>query len=99
MKKIEEIKNKLEQLKQILREKFEVKNIGVFGSYIKNKEKKESDLDILVTFKPDVKMGLIKFIELERYLSELLGIKVDLVMKSVLKPRIGKHILKEVINI
>jgi len=42
-------------------------------------------------------MDLIKFVELEEYLSELLGIKVDLVMKSALKPRIGKRILKEVV--
>ena len=48
-------------------------------------------------FEEDAKMDLIKFVELEDYLSDLLGIKVDLVMKSVLKPRIGKHILKEVI--
>ncbi len=42
-------------------------------------------------------MDLIKFIELEDYMSELLDIKVDLVMKSVLKPEIGKQILKETV--
>jgi len=42
-------------------------------------------------------MDLIKFVELEEYLSDLLGRKVDLVMKSALKPRIGKRILKEVV--
>jgi predicted nucleotidyltransferase len=39
------------------------------------------------------------FIELEYYLSDLLGIKVDLVMKDALKPVIGKRILKEVIEV
>jgi predicted nucleotidyltransferase len=42
-------------------------------------------------------MDLIKFVELENYLSELLGVKVDLVDKAALKPAIGKHILQEVV--
>jgi hypothetical protein len=74
-----------------------VKTVGIFGSYIKGKEKEKSDLDILVEFEEPV--SLLKFIELENYLSDSVGVKVDLVMKSVLKPRIGKHILKEVVNI
>ena len=57
----------------------------------------ESDVDILVEFEPNAGMDLLTFIELENYLSDLLSIKVDLVMKSVLKPRIGKHILGEVV--
>jgi len=48
---------------------------------------------ILVEFYPDADMDLIKFVELEEYLSDLLGIKVDLVMKSALKPRTGKCVL------
>ena len=41
--------------------------------------------------------GLFGFIEMEQYLSDLLGVRVDLVMKSALKPRIGKRILSEVV--
>jgi len=41
--------------------------------------------------------SLFKFIEIENYLSNILGIKVDLVEKKSLKPRIGEHILKEVV--
>lgn len=99
MKKIKEIKNELKKLKPILKKEFKVENIGVFGSYIKGEEKKESDLDILVEFKKSTNLSLLDFISCENYLSEVLGIKVDLVEKSVLKPRIGKHILKEVVNI
>ncbi|MFO7966786.1 MAG: nucleotidyltransferase domain-containing protein [Archaeoglobaceae archaeon] len=47
----------------------------------------ESDLDVLVDFEEPV--SLLEFVELERYLSELLGVKVDLVMRNALKPRIG----------
>ena len=74
-----------------------MKSIGVFGSYIRGEEKEKSDLDILVEFEEPV--SLLKFIELENYLSDSIGVKVDLVMKSALKPRIGKRILEEVVNI
>jgi len=94
---LEEIKRKLAELKPILREKFKVKTIGLFGSFIRGREKEKSDLDILVEFEEPI--SLLKFIALENYLSDSLGVKVDLVEKSALKPRIGKHILKEVINI
>jgi hypothetical protein len=96
MRKIEEIKRILKEYKKELSEKYKIKEIGIFGSYIRGESKKDSDLDVLVEFKPDAKMDLIKFIELENYISDALGIKVDLVMKSALKPRIGKCILKEV---
>ncbi|MGB9927675.1 MAG: nucleotidyltransferase family protein [Methanosarcina sp.] len=77
-----------------LKEKYSVSYIGIFGSYIRGEQTKDSDLDVLVQF--DKKPGLLKYIELENYLSDLLGIKVDLVMKSALKPNIGKRILNEV---
>ncbi|WP_329957018.1 nucleotidyltransferase family protein [Methanosarcina mazei] len=77
-----------------LKEKYSVNYLGVFGSYIRGEQTEDSDLDILVQF--DKKPGLFKYIELEDHLSELLGVKVDLVMKSALKPNIGKRILSEV---
>jgi uncharacterized protein len=77
-----------------LREKYSVSYLGIFGSYIRGEQTKDSDLDVLIQF--DKKPGLLKYIELENYLSDLLGVKVDLVMKSALKPNIGKRILDEV---
>jgi len=94
---VDEIKKILKKHESELQERFGVKEIGVFGSYVRGEQKKGSDIDILVEFYPDTEMDLIKFVELEEYLSELLGVKVDLVMKSALKLRIGKQILKEVI--
>ena len=99
MKRIEEIKKKLAELKPSLKEEFKVRSIGVFGSYLRGEEKKGSDLDILVEFEEWAGLSLLDFIGLENYLSEALGVKVDLVEKSTLKPRIGKHILEEVVNI
>ncbi|MBI5902465.1 MAG: nucleotidyltransferase family protein [Deltaproteobacteria bacterium] len=93
----EKIKNILTELKPFLMERYKVKNIGIFGSYVRGEQKKRSDLDILVDF--DEPISLLKFIELENYLRENIGLKVDLVMKDSLKPRIGSHIIKEVVNI
>jgi uncharacterized protein len=87
----------LKQLHEMLpelKEKYHVSYLGVFGSYVRGEEKQESDLDVLVEFSKTP--TLFKFINLENYLSDSLGIKVDLVMKDALKPNIGKHILNEV---
>jgi len=98
MMKMEEIKEILKKHKEELREKFKVKEIGIFGSYVRGEQKKRgSDIDILVDFEEPI--GFFKFMDLEEYLSNLLGTKVDLISKKALKPRIGKHILKEVIYI
>jgi len=99
MKNVEEIKKKLEELKPSLKEKFKMKSIGIFGSYLRGEGKKGSDLDILVEFDKSASLSLLDFIRLENDLSEVLGIKVDMVEKSTLKPRIGKHILEEVVNV
>jgi len=98
-KSVDEIKRLLKKYEREMEEKYGVRKIGVFGSYVREEQKKGSDIDILVEFYPQAEMDLIKFVELEEYLSDLLGIKVDLVMKSALKPRIGKRILKEVVYI
>jgi len=97
MNKLEDIKKILKRSKEELRKKYGVIEIGIFGSYVRGEQYKGSDLDILIEFEPDPKMDLIDFIELENYISELLGIKVGLVMKSALKPRIGRQILKETV--
>ncbi|KKL11464.1 hypothetical protein LCGC14_2545580 [marine sediment metagenome] len=93
---LKKITNILKEYKEKLKEKYGVKEIGIFGSYVREEDKGKSDLDILVEFEEDAKIGLLKFVNMENYLSELTGVKVDLVEKSALKPRIGKHILKEV---
>ncbi len=97
MKTIEEIKKTLTEHKEGLKERFKVKELGIFGSYVRGEEKETSDIDILVEF--DEPVGLISFVGLKNYLSDLSGVEVDLVMKSALKPRIGKRILKEVIYV
>ena len=80
-----------------LAEQYNVATLEVFGSYVRHEQRKDSDLDILVTFsKPP---SLFKFIRLENHLSDTLGVKVDLVMKDSLKPAIGKNILREAVSV
>lgn len=95
-----ESSNELENYLDILREnlpkikqEYNVESLAVFGSYLHQNQDRDSDLDLLVEFTQTP--TLFQFLRLENYLTELLGVNVDLVMKCALKPRIGKQVLKE----
>ncbi len=90
-----EILKILKKQKPLLRNKYRVSYIGVFGSYARGTQRKGSDVDILVDFSGPI--GLFALMELESYLSSILGVKTDLVMRNALKLHIGKRILKEVV--
>ena len=90
---LENIVSKLRSELPKIKSQYNVTTLEVFGSFVRREQKANSDLDILVKFSKSP--SLFKFIELEDYLSEILGVKVDLVMKSSLKPNIGKRILSE----
>jgi predicted nucleotidyltransferase len=94
---LEEIEQILKQSMPEITERYKVKSLGIFGSYVRREAKKSSDLDILVEFHQAP--SLLEFIRMEDELSEKLGIKVDLVMKKALKTHIGRRILAEVIPI
>lgn len=96
-KSLDEIKEIIEKHRDELREQYGVKEIGIFGSFVRGEAKDESDVDVLVAFEKPI--GFFKFLELEEYLSNLIDIKVDLVSKKALKPHIGKYILKEVVTV
>lgn len=97
MLSLEKILEVLRQQIPMLAERYSVETLEVFGSYVRSEQKQDSDLDILVTFKEVP--GLLTFIAIENYLSDLLGVKVDLVMKDSLKPKIGQQILCEAIPV
>ncbi len=94
MTKLERIEKILKRQKPILRKKYKIKELGIFGSYIRGDYKKGSDLDLLVDFSEIP--GLFKFVEIGDYLSDIAGVKVDLVMRDALKPSLKKYIIKEV---
>jgi uncharacterized protein len=87
----------LRQQLPMLTERYSVETLEVFGSYVRSEQDKDSDLDILVTFKEVP--SLLTFIAIENYLADLLGVKVDLVMKDSLKPKIGEQIRREAIPV
>lgn len=93
--RLEEIKKVINDYKKILTEQYRVKSIGVFGSYATDIPTSESDIDILVEFSdpPDI----FEFIRLENFLTEILGVKVDLVTKKALKPILKEKILAQTI--
>jgi len=90
-----EIQEVLRVVKPDLAKQYHVREIGVFGSYVRGQQTKRSDVDILVDF--DQTISAFSYVRLKAELTERLGQKVDLVAKKALKPRIGKRILDEVV--
>ena len=97
MSELDKIRKLLQQNKSVLRREFKMKEMGIFGSYVQGKHKKNSDVDILVTFSETP--GLFDYVRMENRLSAMLHKKVDLVMKESLKPNIGRNILREVVYV
>jgi hypothetical protein len=97
MRNLEEIKKIINEHKPILEERFKINSIGIFGSYVRKSQKKKSDIDVLVGFYETI--DLFEFVELENFLRKILSVKVDVVMKETLKPRIKDRILKEAVYI
>ena len=80
-----------------LAHRYHVQSLGVFGTYVRHAQRPGSDLDVLVTFEEPP--GLLTFLALENYLPDVLGVKVDLVMRDALKPAIGEHVLRELVPV
>ena len=97
MKTLNEIKQILHQQKTSLAENYGLHLVGLFGSYVRHEQRPDSDIDILVELERPARLSLIGLIELEHQLGELLGLKVDLVIKRNLRKRLGKKILQEVV--
>jgi len=96
-KDLNEILPVLRNLLPYISQKYYVTSIEVFGSYVKNQQDINSDLDLLVSFSKVP--SLLKFLELKNYLSDKLQINVDLVMKDSLRPGIGQRILNESVSV
>ena len=75
---------------------YEVRELALFGSRARGDNRHDSDVDLLVEFLPDASIGLIGYSKLERALSEIFGMKVDLVTKIGLKPIVRKYVLQDV---
>ena len=97
MTNLERLKKSINQHKGLLKEKYQVVSLNLFGSYLREEETPESDIDLLVEFNKTI--DLFRFIALENFLSGICGRKVDLVMKNSLKPRIKDSVLREAVQI
>ena len=96
-KTADEIKRLLQKEMAELKARYSVESLELFGSYVRGEQDNKSDVDILVAYKKTPSM--FEHIAFENYLSDLLGAKVDLVMKSSLKKHIGQVILVEAIPV
>ncbi|HBG18148.1 MAG: nucleotidyltransferase [Desulfobacterales bacterium GWB2_56_26] len=90
----QEIIDIIRNSKPVLETRYGVKRLGLFGSYVREQQKKKSDIDLLVSFNHEI--DLFQFLDLREFLETRLRHKVDLVMESALKPAIGRRILAEV---
>jgi predicted nucleotidyltransferase len=97
MKKLENVLIELREILPVIKARYKVRSLEVFGSYVRNEQRRGSDIDILLEL--DETIDLFTYVELEDFISEMLGIKVELIMKDTLKPRIKDGILKEAVPV
>ena len=92
------IKGKLEEKKEYIKKFFYVKEIGIFGSFVRREQTASSNIDVLVEFKKGHK-DFFNYMRLKYYLEKLCGREVDLVIKKAVKPRLKERILTEVVYV
>ena len=95
MRTLDQLIGQLRKMQPDLRRRYPIREIGVFGSYVRGDQTEGSDLDIVVDLGEGI--GLIELAGLQQDLSDALGIRVDLVIKDALKRRIGRQILSEAV--
>lgn len=95
MKTLDEIVGQLRRMQPDLRRRYRIREMGVFGSYVRGEQTEGSDLDILAGLGEGI--GLMELAGLQQDLSDALGVRVDLIMKESLKRRIGRRILSEAV--
>jgi predicted nucleotidyltransferase len=94
---LERFRNQLREELPGLAARYRVASLGLFGSYLHGTQRTDSDLDVLVSFSEAP--SLLRLIDLENYLSDRLGVKVDLVLRDSLKPHIGERVLREAVPV
>jgi|SRR5437879_4217948 predicted nucleotidyltransferase len=95
MRTLNEVIADLRRMEPDLRRRYPVRELGIFGSYVRGEQTEGSDLDIVVDLGEGI--GLLELAGLQQDLSDALGVRVDLVMKDALKRGIGQRILSEAV--
>lgn len=96
-KSLETIHERLASVLNELRTRYRVRSLAVFGSRVRGEAGPDSDLDVLVGF--EVLPDLITFTALQQELEDVLGMRVDLVLRDSLKPRLRPQILREAVAV
>ena len=97
MRSQSEIIHQLREMMTELSVQYHVQKIGIFGSYSKERQTQESDLDLVVEF--DQPIGMFAFVHLKNRIAERLGIRVDLVTPDGLHPLIRDQVMHEVVYV
>ena len=97
MKNLEEIKAILGQVKSLVKERYHVSELGIFGDYVKGEVQENSEVNILIDYTEPP--SLLDLVDMEYYLSDLLKVKADVISKNGLKGRRRERILSEVIYV
>jgi len=97
MKTLDEIRTIVRQHRDVLGEKYGIAVVGVFGSYVRGEQKGQSDIDLLVDILHPI--SLLELVGAEIYLSEALGLKVDLVPKRDVREELRETIFAETVTI
>jgi len=95
MKTLEEIRRILREHRDAVAERYGVSVVGIFGSLVRGESRSDSDLDLLADIVRPI--SLLELVGAELYLSEALGVKVDLVPKRSLREELRDIILKEAV--
>ena len=98
-KSLKEIEGILKEHKDEIRKKYKVREMGIFGSYVRGEQKKGSDVDIIVDFQDRDVPDLLTLIEFEIYLEKLLKRKVDLGLKRSIRKELKARILSEAVYV
>jgi hypothetical protein len=97
MRDLSEITRVIRQHRDILQERYGISVVGIFGSYVRGEEKEGSDIDLLAEIvKP---ISLLELVGAEMYLSDALGLKVDLIPKRSLREELKETILREAVPV
>jgi hypothetical protein len=91
---MDDLKIDNDRLSELCR-KYQVEFLGVFGSAARGEARPESDVDVLVRFSPQVKIGYFKLYDVEKSLAESLGKSVDLVTQDALSPYIKDQVYSD----
>jgi len=94
---VEEILQKLQELKPELMTRYRVKELGLFGSWVREEQQAGSDIDLLVEF--DSQADLFDLIGLNLYLEEVFGCSVDVVPRKALREELRDTVLRQVVAV